>query len=169
MDTQTADSEVKATRTVGKVAQKQKHALSSNFKQAEFYYPHMAYTMEVGHKVEDALKPEYWASVAHKLAARELQGGLDRAGAVIELRSEDHSIYAELYVRAVHPAGLDVALLNSTPIGTQKTSKSEAFEERWNPGHKGWDVVRRSDSVVVSSGKDHKTKESALEFIKTMN
>lgn len=141
--------------------------LARNFLESEFAYADISVTMPVGHTIEDALKPEYWAHVAHRLQQNTVTGQPDRSGAIIRLRSEDHAFFAMLYVRAVRNDALDVALIGEpTFFGPKGAARSEAYEVRWNVGARGFDVVRKSDGAIVGRASDFKLKEDAIAYIR---
>jgi hypothetical protein len=59
----------------------------------------------------DAMRPGFWAYVAPSLQADKMRNAGDRTGSVIELRRQDNAFYAELYVKKVWPAGLEVVCI----------------------------------------------------------
>jgi hypothetical protein len=141
--------------------------LARHFMESEFAYADISVTMPVDHTIEDALKPEYWAHVAHRLQQNALTGQPDRSGAIIRLRTEDHAFFAMLYVRAVRKEALDVALIGEpTYFGPKGAAKSEKYDIRWNVGARGYDVVRKSDGAIVGRAADLKLKEDAAAFIR---
>lgn len=133
--------------------------------EAGYRYAEVDVTQPLGHTVEDALRPEYWVNHAHKLKARVFTGEADRSGAIIRLRTEDHSHFAQLYVRAVQDRGLIVQLLGA-PISIGSKPKNESgFEVRWNVGKRGYDIIRKSDRELVGDGAKFPTAEAAQEWI----
>lgn len=141
--------------------------LARHFMESEFAYADISVTMPVGHTIEDALKPEYWSHVAHRLQQNVLTGAPDRSGAIIRLRSEDHAFFAKLYVRAVRKDSLEVALIGEpTYFGPKGGTKSDKYDTRWNVGARGYDVVRKSDGAIVGRAADLKLKEDAVAFIR---
>lgn len=123
-------------------------------------------TMPIGHTLEDALNPEYWVHVCHILQAPTNSNEPDRSGSIIELRTEDHSMYTRLYVRAVLERGLTVEVIKDgvTYFGPKEMA-DEKFDTRWNVGKRGWDIIRQSDKEIVGDGSEFKTKEMANEWI----
>jgi hypothetical protein len=141
--------------------------LARNFVESEFAYADISVTIPVGHTIEDALKPEYWAHVAHRLQQNVHTGQPDRSGAIIRLRTEDHALFAMLYVRAVRNDSLDVALIGEpTYFGPSGAVKSDAYETRWNVGARGFDVIRKSDGAIVGRASDFRLKENAIAYIR---
>lgn len=119
-------------------------------------------TQPLGHTVEDALRPEYWVNVAHKLKANPMTGQKDWVGSVLDLRTKDHAHFAKLYVLAVHERSLDVQLLGEpTSLGI-KTVDIPGFEVRWNDAKREHEVIRTSDRQVVGG---FKTKALAKAWI----
>lgn len=134
---------------------------------SEFAFARYSATLPVGWTIEDALKPEFWVRVAHKFQKTPVTGEPDKTGAIIELRSVDHALYAQLYVRAVQEKGLLVQLIGKPEFFGPQAVDSKSFEARWNVGKRGYDVLRKSDKEIVASGLP--TKEAAQEWIdKTM-
>ena len=84
------------------------------------------------------------------------------AGAIIEVRDEAHTFYAELYVRAVQEKGLVVQMLRKEDIGPKLVPTGNYFYE-FNRAEKIWDVKRKSDNETVFS---HKLKEEASDWVK---
>ena len=78
---------------------------------------------------------------------------------------EDHSAYAELYVRAVQERGLIVALLGEPIYFGPKTAEHAKFEIKWNVGKRGFDILRKSDREIVADGGKLKTREQAMAWI----
>jgi hypothetical protein len=117
-----------------------------------------------GHTIEDALRPEYWAHHAHKLKGSTMTGvpGKDWAGSIIQLRTEDHAHYAELYVRAVLERALAVQLNQQPEYFGIKAVETKRFRTRWNGAKKAVDVIRKSDNQIVATAA---TKELAKDWI----
>ena len=124
--------------------------------------------LKIGQSFEDALHPEFWAPVAGRLCGNKLTGAKDQTGSIIEVRTEDHRFYAELYIRAVYPNSIKVAILREPVMLEPKAAveTSETFKLRWNPGKKIHEVIRDSDKQIIGQG--FKVKEDALKFIDEM-
>lgn len=135
------------------------------FGESEFAYAKFSATLPVGWTVEDALKPEFWVHIAHKLAKNPISNEPDRSGAIIELRTVDHAFYAQLYVRAVGERGLTVALMGEPVYFGPREVKSASYKERWNAGARGYDIIRVSDNEIVAHASKIKTKEQAQAWI----
>ncbi len=147
---------------------KQMRAKSSKFGLSDHGFTRFYYVMDVEEEYENALEPEYWAGLANQLQKNMFSGQADRSGAIIELRSEDHSFYAELYVRAVNPSELVVAPVRE-PVyfGKPGASKeNESYKRRWNVGNRSYEVQRVSDGAVV--GRGFKIPEDADTYISQM-
>lgn len=142
--------------------------LYANFKQSEFAYARMSATISVDCKFEECLKPEFWSNVAHILRKNPATNTPDRSGAIIEVRTEDHSFYAELYVRSVHDQGLTVAVIKDPVYFGPAEVKSNVFKIRWNGSKKGFDILRVSDNALVGDANNIKTKEDAQSWINGM-
>ena len=130
-----------------------------------YAYADIDVTMPVGHTVEDALKPEYWALHAHKMKKPQFSSGPDWAGAISYLRRDDHAFFAQLYVRAVRQNSIDVALLGEPVYFGPKAIDAAGFEPRWNVGKRGFDIIRKSDRVQVADGKDIRTKDDVQRWL----
>ena len=145
-------------------------AKQSHFGLSEFKYARFTHTMPVGWDFRECLRPEYWVNVCYLLQKNPRSNEPDKAGAIIEVRTEDHEWYAELYVRAVQAQGLVVSVLRApervAPV--EKANGTGPYEKRWNVGKGGYDVIRTLDGAFVGDGKQLKTKEAAQDFIDKM-
>ena len=117
------------------------------------------YWLKPEHTLEDTLKSEFWSQVAYKFYRPVLAEG-DYAGTIIEIRTQDLSLYAELFVRVVRKSGLEVQLLTSYEIGLQNVV-APGYEVRWSDRVCGYDIIRNSDREIVGQAKDFRTKEAA--------
>ena len=136
-------------------------------------YARIQLMVKQGVTIKDIMEPEFWSQVAYKFQSP-LFERKDYTGSIIEVRSEDHSLYAELYVRAVQKNSLVVSLLKSDQdgiawVGVQKKlDDTSPFEVRWNVGKRGYDVLRKSDKQIVGEAARLKTKEQAFAWIDEM-
>ena len=134
-----------------------------DFKLCEYEYARFSARLAENVSFEDTLKPEFWVHVAHILQKTPVTNEPDKAGAIIELRTIDHSFYAELYVRAVQEKGLIVSTLREPVYFGPKAVSSETFDVKWNVGKRAYDIVRKSDREIVKGGVP--TKEAAQDWI----
>lgn len=136
--------------------------LQKDFKLVEFASRRWSASLQEGQSLDDAMQPEFWADVA-----RGDNRGL-LAGDVIEVRSFDHSFFAELYARKVNQGTALVALIRAVDFVDRKAEAAAAkhndvLTPRWNLGKRCFDVVRSSDKEIISTG--HKLKEDAQAWI----
>lgn len=136
----------------------------SNLHMAEYAYTRYCVEIPAGMNIKEMLDPEYWSHVSHKFQHPGGTGKPDQRGAIIEVRSEDDAVYAELYVTAVQERGVKVEILREHKIGP-KLVASAKYNIRWNPGIKEHEIVRMSDKEVVFSSKD---KTEVLAELKTL-
>jgi hypothetical protein len=130
-----------------------KRVKPASLQMSEHAYARYSVVLPVGWDLDDVLDPEAWAHVAHKFEKTKLTNEPDRSGAIIEIRTEDHAFYAELYVRAVRNMALDVqAILGPVKLGPQAEKQTAGFDVRWNVGSRGFDIIRQADKVVVAKG-----------------
>lgn len=140
-------------------------------------------TVPVGTRFEDALLPGFWTNIVHMMKKNLMTGGADRSGSIIELRSEDHAFYAELYVRGVLERGLIVQCVGpaidpgtgrACPVNLQTgkawtgrpaAAPATALTAKWNPGKKGFDIIG-ADQQIVADGTEFRTREQAEEWIR---
>jgi hypothetical protein len=90
----------------------------------------------------------------------------DRAGTIIEVRKDDHSLYAEFYVRAVQKAGLVVECIREDKIGPKVAipeTEDTNHMVRYNRGARMWQVVRKDDDEIVHNAQ---LKEDAVAWIR---
>lgn len=153
-----------------------------DFEESQYAFLDASAKIPAGMPFEEVFRPGFWGNVVHLFKKDIISGGVDRAGAVIHLRTEDHAFYARLYVRAVLERGLlvqcigpgfDVKSGKACPIdlatGGPWTGPTDLgidnFELRWNAGKRGFDIVRKSDLQVVADGRNFPTRELAVEWI----
>lgn len=143
-------------------------AKQTAFQLSEHAYGRRSYTLPVGWTLEDTLLPEFWSEVAHLLEGNKLNGIPPQEGTIIEVRTQDHAFYAELYVRAVRKMALDVGLIGAPTYFGKKDEKpvSGDYKPRWNVGAGGYDIVRNSDGAIVGRASDFKLKEDAYAYIR---
>ena len=139
-----------------------KRVLQKDVKLVEFAHRRWATSLQEGQTLEDAITPEFWADIVRN------DGRGMVAGDVIEIRSFDHSLFAELYARKVEQGAAFMALIRAADFvdraAEAKASKhDDVLTSRWNVGKRTFDVIRSSDRQIVSSG--HKLKEDAQAWI----
>jgi len=120
-------------------------------------------TLPAGMQFEECLEPDFWAVVAFRFGRR--PGVVtDLTGAIINIGRVDHAFFAQLYVRAVHPKSLDVAVLRE-PVyfGPQDDETVDGFEIRWNAADKGFDILKGAN--IVGRARDFKLREKALLWV----
>jgi len=138
----------------------------STFQLAEHAYGRRSVTLPVGWTLEEILAPEAWSEVAHLLEGNKLNGIPPQAGSIIEVRTQDHAFYAELYVRAVRKMALDVDVIQVKTLGPKDEKPiSGNYRPRWNVGAGGYDILR-SDGAIVGRASDFKLKEDAHAYIR---
>ena len=135
------------------------------FQLAEHAYGRFSVTLPVGVAFDEVLKPETWSQISHRFMRNPASGEPDRTGAVIEVRTQDHAFYAEIYVRAVRGTVLDVGVIREPVYFGPKDIKTNAYEVRWNVGKRGFDVIRTSDRTIVEGAEKFPTKELAYRWI----
>jgi hypothetical protein len=133
---------------------------------------------------EDVLKPVYWSNVVHVLKGNVADNTPDRTGAIIVVRTRDHSMIAHLYVRAVMPSALVVQCIGpgfnekgeACPVDIAKgrivdfrkktapKKEDSDYDLKWVDSTRSYDVVRNEDFAVVAKGL--KPREAALDWIK---
>jgi replicative DNA helicase len=132
--------------------------------QAEFARVIFAVTPEYGTKIEDVLKPEYWAHVASKLKPR----------CRIEVLAEDNSYFAELLVVTCGKTFASVTVLRHIDL-TGKVAKPQTAPDNteglgefstadhyvdYVQGQSKGRVIQRATKIVVKDGFASK-KEAA--------
>lgn len=134
--------------------------LAKDFNLAQFQSNRWAIRLLEGQSVEDCLKDSFWANIAAKL----------KRGDVIEVRNDECTMYAELFVRAVPLQGspmtwAKVAILREPVYFDLPTAipDQKAFRVSWNVGGRSYDVRRVADNEVVS--RQHPTREQAEAWI----
>lgn len=122
--------------------------------------------LPVGHQFEECLRPEFYAQVAHKLAANPMTNTKDRTGAKFVVVTEDNNFEAELCVTVVREKALEVKVYKE-PVyyDLKEIPENDVNVARWNASLRGWDVVRKSDGAVVADGRNIKTRREAQNWM----
>lgn len=94
-----------------------------------------------GTPFEDLLRPEFWANITRL-----------RAGDIIEVRPEDQSYYAELYVLRRDRTSATVAVVREPVklVAAYKPLPGEtSFKVEFAGSHGQWRVLRLSDNTMI--------------------
>jgi hypothetical protein len=124
---------------------------------AAYAHNRWAATLEFGVALEEALKPEFWAHVAKRF----------KPGDIVEVRADDGSFYADLYVRAVGAVFAKVEVLFAKELGAGLAADTDKLDVKWNVGKRCFSVVRKSDNSVVREG--FQIKEDAIAWMNDHN
>jgi hypothetical protein len=177
-----SDAVLSATAPVQKREPPKPSLKLGDFSESQYAFLDASAKIPADMPFEEVFRPAFWGNVVHLFKKDAIGGGADRAGAIIHLRTEDHSFYARLYVRAVLERGLLVQCVG--PSIDPRTGKAcpvdlatggpwtgptalgiDNFDLRWNSTKRGFDIVRRSDLQVVADGRNFPTRELAVEWI----
>jgi len=113
---------------------------------------------------EDLLDFSYWQVVAAGIAKYG-----DFTGSIIQARRRDHSLFVELYVTEISPAGMHVHVLRTVKIGAQvEDIQSEKCRIVWDEAQRGYDIVRKVDGVVLVQAKQMKRLNAVKEWLDKM-
>jgi hypothetical protein len=147
----------------------------SSFQGSEFARARFDAVMPAEWDFEEALRPAFWSYVVHEFKRNQLTGGRDRVGAFIDLGTEDHAFYAQLYVRGTTTDGLIVQCIG--PSVDPKTGKTcpvnlktgmpwagRKYDILWNDEKRGFDVVLKANGEVVADGAQFPTAELAVNW-----
>lgn len=93
---------------------------------------------------EDLTDTAYWMHVTRWM----------RSGSRIDVRADDDSWLAEMYVRAVGENWADVVILHFHKLGASEVQADTAakFEVRHRGHQDQWCIVRKSDNEVIRRG-----------------
>ena len=94
-------------------------------------------------------------------------------GSVIRVGTRDHRFLTYLYIKSVGEKGLTVCPLVYDKNGvawlqdtkTMKTIEIGNLKLKFNRSLGGWDVVRKTDGVVVNKDVKDRSKEAAISFM----
>jgi hypothetical protein len=104
-------------------------------------------TMRAGVNFEDVLKPIYWTSFA------EVLGVNTKFHPHIYVVNDQHTFFAELYVRSVQENQVFVEVLNGPFVyGETETAEDATLEISWNVGKKDFFIRRVKDKQVLKDG-----------------
>ena len=106
---------------------------------------------------EEMFKPEFWAHNAKRIKKDD----------IIEVRSDDGSFYAELYVRAVGPINVKVQEIFRKNLGEDVATQADRLEVKWAGPRRLWSVIRQSDKQPMKDG--FHIKEDAVAWMEEHN
>lgn len=131
--------------------------LQNRIKPAEFIRTVWGAQPEPGTTLDEMLSPEYWAHVAKSL----------KVGDRIDVTAADGSWFAELFVRAVRPNDVRVAVLREVRFGVDTKTPVPPNYEIKHRGGAGWSVIRHPDKSIMFEGGA--TKEEANKWVAEHN
>src|SRR5258708_7667818 len=109
---------------------------------------------EAGTTIDEMLDPAYWANVANRLNVRP-QGIGANVPDIVYVSPADGSWWAELLVRDVAPFTALVHVLRHIEFDKKAAAIPSKVPDGYdirNRGKNGWQVVRKSDNVVLKEG-----------------
>ncbi|MES2671619.1 MAG: hypothetical protein V4673_14545 [Pseudomonadota bacterium] len=113
-----------------------------------------AVSPEAGVPLGALLKPSFWSNVAHQL----------RDTDIIEVRAEDGTYYAELYVWSKGKAFANVSVINAIERPQTMLMKAvEGFDVEFRAGPTKFRVVRVTDAKEIKSGFE--TADAATDWL----
>lgn len=115
--------------------------LPSRFQQAEHARTVWRVVAEEGTTIEDVLKPQFWAHVAHTMAR------FDR----IEVLADDETWFLDLIIRDCGRGFAKVAILAKTEFeaSVEKATSIEGFEIAWKGPKRRWSVIREEGRAPI--------------------
>lgn len=130
---------------------------SSRFASAEYKNNTYRADIPVGHKIEDMLKPEYWAHISSRL----------RNGDEIKALSEDNSYFVHFIVMNAGGNWAKVNVINFVELSSQFAAPEEAdinyIIEHSGNFHK-FRVKRKADDTVLVAKLE--TREEAINWLR---
>jgi hypothetical protein len=144
--------------------------MPSDLVEADFAYARFSYTMAPDVSFQDILEPEFWRNVARLFMADPANGRLEASGSIIEVRSCDKSLYAELYVKRAHQYSLEVEVIAKHQFGPDDKTFTEAafakgFRVNWNAQQHGYDLIRISDRQQINKASDFRSREDVMRWL----
>lgn len=155
----------------------------SALKISEYGRARFVATLPSGWAFDEVYKPGFWTYVLKMLAKNPTSGQNEsRTGSCIEVVTEDHRFYAELYIRAVLGKGVIVQCVGpqidrkngkACPIDLQTGQpwmgetaiKSDKYEVRFNKLKEGFDVVDLDDGQVIRGADSFPIREMAEAWV----
>lgn len=163
--------------------EKQRVLPLSAFKISEYGRARFVATLPGGWSFDEVFKPGFWVYVLKDLQRNPVAGQTEsRAGACIEIMTEDHRFYAELYIRAVLGKGVIVQCVGpqidrkngkACPVDLQTGQpwigdsgvKSDKYDIKYNRLKEGFDVIDVDDNQVVRDAGSFPVREMAEAWI----
>jgi hypothetical protein len=123
--------------------------LPGDFKEIGFAYTRWAVTLPETGQIEDVENHEFWKHIVKKM----------KPGDIVEVRSVDHSVFAEVYIRATDPYAV-VQIMRAHKLGDE-TKVDGAFTVKW--------VIGKKSHCVFLNGQElrsgFQTKEQAAAWV----
>lgn len=130
---------------------------ANRFALAEYKFNEWAVVLEFGTPYESIFAPDFWAHVAKDL----------KQGDIIHVRSEDHSFYARVYVRASDRLWAKVGEIEAVNFDATQKAEESGLAVKWIVGKRSFAVVRQSDNQVIQGG--FQIKEDAVAWMNDHN
>lgn len=155
----------------------------SDFEISEYGRARFVATLPSGWAFDEVYKPGFWTYILKRLAKDPISGQTrSRAGSCIEVVTEDHRFYAELYVRAVLGKGVivqcvgpqidrktgkacPVDLQTGQPWMGETAVKSDKYEVQFNAMKEGFDIIDKDDGQVIRDAGSFPIREMAEAWV----
>lgn len=114
----------------------------SRLQRAEHYFAFYAAAVPAELRLDDALKPSFWAHLGDRLRQHD----------TIRLIPDDGAYFAELLVLSAGRGFANVKLLRHIPLNEDELSEMvvpDELEVKYRGPHCRWSVIRKSDGHVL--------------------
>lgn len=118
-----------------------------------FKHQSWAVTLPEGFKYEWLFQQDAWKHIAVRY----------KQGDIIAVRSHDHTLYAQLYVRAADRTWVQVTELSCQRFGDEVKTEVGGYAIRWGSPKTLFGVYRESDNERIKDG--FQTKEIAAAWL----
>lgn len=130
------------------------YLFDGRMKEAAYAYNSWSVVLDEGSNYGDVFRPEFWSHVAMKF----------RVGDLIQVRNDQNTLYAELYIRDCGRLFAKVEEIRKIEFEvSEAVAEDSPYYVKWASMHHKWSVFRRSDRERVKDGFE--TREGATLFM----
>ena len=127
-------------------------------------------------KFEDLLRPEAWALLSAQFMGDALTGIKEGIGSTLLVKTEDMAWEAKFTILFAAKERMEVVCNgpcfdengDGQPFYFQKEEiESDRYNVSWDPGNRGYNIVRKSDNAIVAQAKDVRTRHMAAAWLRS--
>jgi len=135
-----------------------RRALDRSFGLESFKYNTWAYDLDEPFTFDDVMKPDFWATQAHKLMGHDKQKG---RGDILRVRELRTGAMAEYQILELGVGYVKVNKIREAAAPSAEIPESSPLTTRYNIGKRTHEVIRKADGNVLMPGFQSKAAAAA--------